>query len=130
SVAFRSLRFSPVRALHVGPPLKVIVHRNFMVGRRKDDRACNEIFLWRSWEFLLGRRALGDRDVTGRFHELLELLVRDGGLIHEEAVHANAMNGLRIVRSHRHLAIAAPIHNGAHRKLAAGNPNHSWRWSA
>jgi hypothetical protein len=39
------------------------------------------------------------------------------------------MNGLRIVRSHRHLAIAAPIHNGAHRKLAAGNPNHSWRWS-
>ena len=118
---------TPVRAFHVSPPLEVIVKRHFVIGRRKDDRARDQILRWRSWEFFLRRRSFRDGDVTGRFDELLELLVGHRSLIHEESIHAHAMNRLGIVRRHRHLATAMAIHRCAHRELAARNPNHSFR---
>ena len=96
-----------------------------MVGRRKHNRARNQIFCRRSWKFFLRWRAFRNRDITGRLNEFLELLVCHGGRIHPEAVDENAMDWPRVVRSHRHLGTAAPIHDGAHRKLAAGNPNHA-----
>ena len=80
-----------------------------MVSRRKDDRACDQIFHRRGWEFFLRWRAFRDRDVTSRFHELLELLVSHRGPIHPEAVHAHAVHRLGVVRCHRHLATAATV---------------------
>ena len=98
-----------------------------MIGRREDDGAGDQIFRRRGREFFLRRHAFRDRDVTGRLHELLEFLVRHRRLIHPEAVHAHAMDRLGVVRRHRHLGTAMAIRHGAHRKFAAGYPNHPFR---
>ena len=66
---------SPVGVFDVGPPLKMIVQRNFMIGRRKNDAAGNKVLRGCSGEFLFCRRLLRDRDITGRFDEFFELLV-------------------------------------------------------
>ena len=98
-----------------------------MVRRSEDDGTRDQILGGRGWEFFFCRRAFRDGDVTGRFHELLEFLVRHRRLIHPEAIHAHAMNRLRVVRRHRHLGTAMAIRHGAHRKFAAGNPDHPVR---
>ena len=118
---------TPVRALHVGPPLEVIVQRHFVVGRRKDNRARDQVLRRRSRKLFFRRRAFRDRHVTSRFHEPFEFLVSHRRLIYPKAVHAHAMQWLRVVRRHRHLGIAIAVCCRPHQKLTAWNPDHSLR---
>src|SRR6185436_7542717 len=83
----------PVRAGHVTPPLKMIVERHRMSGRRENHRTGDQIFRRRAGKVFSFRSSLGYGDVSGSFHEFSELLVGDIGPVHEEAVDINAMNG-------------------------------------
>src|SRR5436305_7421064 len=97
-----------------------------MIGWREDDRASNKILRRRSRELFLSWCTFGGRDVAGRSYELPELLVSHGRLINPESIHTHAMNGLGIIRCHRHLVAAMTIYHRAHAEFTAGNQNHSF----
>ena len=75
----------------------MIVERDLVVSRRKNDCAGDEVFFGCGWEFFLRRRAFRDCDVTRRADEFLELFVRHRGRIHPESVDAHTMNRFRVV---------------------------------
>ena len=75
----------------------MIVQRNFMIRRRENNRAGDEVFSWRGRKFFLGWRPFRNRDIAGRLNEFLELLVRDRGSIHPESVHAHTVNRARVI---------------------------------
>src|SRR5437667_6197250 len=129
NVAFRSLRVPPVRAFDVAPPVIMISESDLVISRCEHDAAGDKIFGRRSRKFFFCRRSFRDRHVALRFDEFLELLVCHRRCIHPESIYANAVNGSRVVRRHRHLVRAMAIRRGAHRELTAGNPDHSlWRF--
>ena len=105
----------------------MIVQRNFVIGRRKHDRARDQIFLGRSWEFLPGRRAFRDCDISCRLNEFFELRVRNRGRIYPEPVDENTVNWLRVIRRHRHFGTAMSVGHSAHGKFATRNPDHTFR---
>ena len=119
-------RMTPAGAVDVRPPLKVVVQRHRVVGRREDHRTGSQVLRRRGGEIFLPRLPFGDRDVIGRLDESGELLVGHFGGIHPEAVHVGAMHrpGVR-----GRLHPDGVIHVGrvlrAHRELAAGNPHHA-----
>ena len=117
----------PVRAVHVAPPLEIIVQRHGLRRRREDRGAGDEILRRRGGEFFLRRLLLGDGDVAGGLDEFLELLVGHLRRVHPEAVHINAVNGQRVARDARQAAQRFAGGVAAHRELAAGNPHHALR---
>src|SRR4030095_1807427 len=96
-VAFRSERMTPVCAFDVAPPLIMISEGNFVIGRRENDRARDQILCWRCWEFLLRRRAFGNRHVRCRSYELFELSVGDRGGVHPKSIDAHAMDWTGVI---------------------------------
>src|SRR6516165_3542292 len=108
--AFRPGRMPPVRAMHIAPPLEMVVQRNGMIGWREHDRAGDQIFSRRVGEVFLTRLALCDCQVASCLHVLSEFYVSYVCLIHEEAVHVDAMNGSRVPSgSHAYFVFARRI---------------------
>ena len=115
---------APARALHVAPPLIVIVERDGPRRRREHDRARDQVLWRRARKLRRRRRALGDGDVAGGFDELCELLVGDLGRVHPEAVDVDTMHRQRVAGHARQRAERLAFNMTAHRELAAGNPHH------
>ena len=97
-------------------------------GRREDQRAGDELAPCGGVGVPGGNclrisvavdRLLGGGDVAGRLDERAELGVGDFGLVHPEPVDPDAVGGL--------LVRPAEFGVGAHRELAAGNPDHARR---
>src|SRR5205814_6403616 len=74
-VGVRPLRVTPICALLVAPPLKVIIKANRGGRWGKYGRARDEVFRWRRGIFFLCGRDLGYCAVTCSFNEFLELLI-------------------------------------------------------
>ena len=90
-VALRTERMSPVRALHVRPPLEMIVERHGMsVGAKTTEPATR--FSAERRKILRARRSFGHRNIARGLHERGELVVGDVGRVHPEAVHVDAVD--------------------------------------
>ena len=76
----------PIGALHIAPPLEVIVTRHGMVGGRNTNPARHEILRWSTWKILRSRGALRNCHVSCRPGALRELRVGHVGLVHVEAI--------------------------------------------
>ena len=126
-VAIGAERMPPVRTGDVGPPLKIIVEWNLVIGRRKNNRSCDQIFGGSSRKLFFCRGPFRDGDISGRFNELLELFVRHRRRIHPESVDTHAVDRPGIIGGHWHLAAAPAVCGCAHREFASGNPDHPLR---
>ena len=87
---------APVCAFYVLPPLKVIVQRDRMIWRRKDDAASVQIFRRGTGKVFSGWSFFRDGDITCRFDERRELRVGDVRFIHEKAIHVDSVDGPRV----------------------------------
>src|SRR6266705_3090458 len=76
-VAARPLGMTPARALHVAPPLEMVVQPHGVPGRREYHRARHVALARRPGELLRVGPGLRDRQVAGRLDEAPEVLVRD-----------------------------------------------------
>src|SRR5262249_30764300 len=118
---------TPVRALHVTPPLIMIVERNFVVSRRENDCTCHEIFLGRSRELLFCWCAFSNGHILRGADEFLELRIGDWRRVDPERIYIYAMHRLRVIRSHRHRMTSFAAYRRAHGKFASRNPDHRFR---
>ena len=126
--AARTEGTAPARLRDVAPPARVRIEGDRLRRRLEHDRAGAEILGRRARDLLRRRRAFSDGHVAGRAHEPGELGVRDLGVVHEEPVHVDAVDGTRVVhRLGAALGMHAWIH-GAHRELSARNPDHPRGW--
>src|SRR5579864_1758923 len=82
----RALRLPPVGALHVGPPLVMVVEWHRLWWWSEHHGARDEILGRCAWEVFGPGRSFGNGHVASRLHELNKLVVRHFGAVHPEAV--------------------------------------------
>ena len=124
-VAFWAKRVTPVRSPDVIPPLKLVVQRDSVVGRREHDGTGDEVLRGRARKVFRARFLFRYRDVTSGSNKFAELRVRDVGLVHPETIDVHPVDRAGIQSTvHPGFRTGWRIH-GAHGEFAAWNPNHA-----
>ena len=122
----RARRVTPVGAMHVAPPLEMIIQWDPLRCRREDRRSGDEIFHRRGGELLFGWFLFGHGDVARSFHE--PRTVRWLLLSRPSKTRPRRHDGSDVRRASDHGRLSADrADRRAHRELTTGDPDHSRR---